>query len=200
MEPLHILQVGNVLVSPDIFTEKFCCDLSKCKGQCCVEGDAGAPVTLDETMAIENALDTVWGDLSASAQSVIDKQGVAYTDVEGELVTSIVGGRDCVFTCYDEKGFCYCAIEKAYRAGKTDFYKPVSCHLYPIRVSNFGKYKAVNYHRWEICKAAVLLGEKEGVPVYKFLEKPLIRKFGQAWFDELEIAVDELKKAGYIKE
>ena len=94
----HIFMVGDVLVSPDIINVKFCCDLDKCHGQCCIEGDAGAPVTLDETMEIENVLDTVWGDLSASAQAVIDKQGVAYTDEEGDLVTSIVGGKDCVFT------------------------------------------------------------------------------------------------------
>ena len=93
----HIFMVRNVLVSPDILTVKFCCDLDKCHGQCCIEGDAGAPVTMDETMEIENALDTVWSDLSASAQAVIDKQGVAYTDVEGDLVTSIVGGKDWCF-------------------------------------------------------------------------------------------------------
>ena len=97
-----ILQVGDVLLSSEILTEKFCCDLSVCKGECCIEGDAGAPVTLDEVAEIEECLDAVWGDLSASAQSVIDRQGVAYTDQEGDLVTSIVGGKDCVFTCYDD--------------------------------------------------------------------------------------------------
>ena len=101
-DELRILQVGNVLVSPDIITEKFCCDLDACKGECCIEGDAGAPVTLDEIMEIENALDVVWDDLSASAQAIIDKQGVAYTDIEGDLVTSIVNGKDCVFTCYQD--------------------------------------------------------------------------------------------------
>ena len=121
-----------MLVSPDVFTEKFCCDLEKCKGICCVEGDAGAPVTMDEIMGIEDTLDTVWEDMSASAQSVVDKQGVAYTDREGDLVTSIVGGKDCVFTCY-EGDCCLCALEKAYRAGKTKFVKPISCALYPIR-------------------------------------------------------------------
>ena len=111
---LPIIQVGDVLVSPDIFTECFCCDLDACKGECCVEGDAGAPVTLDEIGGIEDALDTVWSDLSASAQSVIDRQGVAYTDQEGDLVTSIVGGKDCVFTLH-EGGCCWCALEKAHR-------------------------------------------------------------------------------------
>lgn len=102
-EDLHIIQVGNVLVSPDIITEKFCCDLEKCKGICCIEGDAGAPVTLDEIGGIEDALDTIWSDMSASAQAVVDRQGVAYTDIEGDLVTSIVGGKDCVFTCYEDR-------------------------------------------------------------------------------------------------
>ena len=113
---MPILQVGNVLVSPDIVTERFCCDLEACKGQCCVEGDAGAPVTLDEIGGMEDALDEVWGDMSASAQSVVDRQGVAYTDRDGDLVTSIVGGKDCVFTCY-EGGTCLCALERAYRRG-----------------------------------------------------------------------------------
>ena len=117
---IPIIQVGNVLLSPDILTRNFCCDLKACKGQCCVEGDAGAPVTLDEVAAIEDCLETVWPDLSASAQTVVDKQGVAYTDSEGDLVTSIVNGRDCVFTCYDSNGTCLCALEKAYRTGRLE--------------------------------------------------------------------------------
>ena len=129
---------------------------------------------------------------------MIDRQGVVYTDEEGDLVTSIVNGKDCVFTCYDKNGCCYCAIEKAFREGKTDFYKPVSCHLYPIRIGDYGPYKALNYHRWDVCKAAVLLGEKENVPVYKFLKEPLIRKFGKEWYEELENVAEELKKQGYI--
>ena len=151
-----IIQVGDVLLSSDILTEKFCCDLSACKGQCCVEGDAGAPVTFDEIAEIEDCLDEVWGDLSASAQAVIDKQGVAYTDKDGDLVTSIVRGKDCVFTYQaviqgdgsfvtpgnvtKEPSPCItlCALEKAFRAGKTRFCKPVSCALYPIREKRLG--------------------------------------------------------------
>jgi hypothetical protein len=106
--------------------------------------------------------------------------------------------KDCVFTCYDEKGYCYCAIEKAFRAGKTDFYKPISCHLYPIRIGDYGPYKAVNYHRWNVCKAAVLLGQKENLPVYKFLKEPLVRKFGEEWYKELEIAAEELQRRGMM--
>ena len=117
---------------------------------------------------------------------------------EGDLVTSIVNNKDCVFTCYDENGCCYCAIEKAYREGKTAFYKPVSCHLYPIRIGDYGPYKAVNYNRWDVCKAAVLLGKKENLPVYQFLKEPLIRKFGEEWYKELVTVAEELKKQQYI--
>ena len=159
-----IIQVGDVLLSSEILTEKFCCDLSACKGECCVEGDAGAPVTLDEIAEIEDCLDAVWGDLSASAQSVIDKQGVAYTDQEGDLVTSIVRGKDCVFTYYDDLGdihdCCLCALEKAYRAGKTRFCKPVSCALYPIREKKLGEgLVGLNYNRWDVCKMAIEKGK-----------------------------------------
>mgnify|MGYP001397550582 FL=1 len=193
-----MIQIDDVIVSLDVLKDKFICDLGVCKGACCIEGDAGAPVEQDEVEKLKEVLPIIWDDLDEKAKAVIDRQGVVYTDEEGDIVTSIVNGKDCVFTCYDEKGMCYCAIEKAYRAGKTDFYKPVSCHLYPIRVADYGEFKAVNYHRWEICKAAVLLGQKENVPVYKFLKEPLIRKFGQLWYDELEVAVTELKEQNYI--
>ena len=189
---MPILQIGDVLVSPDIFTEKFCCDLDACKGICCVEGDAGAPVTLDEIGAIEEALDVVWSDLNASSQSVIDQQGVAYTDEEGDLVTSIVNGKDCVFTCY-EKDCCLCALERSFRAGKTAFVKPLSCALYPIRVKEFDNgLTGINYHRWDVCKAAVKKGQELDLPVYKFLKAPLIRKFGEAWYSELESVADQI--------
>ena len=128
---LPIIQIGNVLVSPELFTERFCCDLDVCKGACCIEGDAGAPVTPDEIAGIEDALDTVWNELSAGAQAVIDRQGVAYTDEEGDLVTSIVNGKDCVFTCY-ENGCCLCALERAWRNGRTSFCKPMSLSLIHI--------------------------------------------------------------------
>ena len=189
---LHILQVGDVLVSPDLFTEKFCCDLDACKGACCIEGDAGAPVTVDETLAIEDEVDTVCPQLSAQAQSVIDRQGVAYTDKEGDLVTSIVGGKDCVFTCYD-KGCCLCALESAYRAGRSGFVKPISCALYPIREKQFAPHLyGLNYHRWKICAPARRKGEALGLPLYRFLAGPLVRRFGKAWYDELCQVAKEL--------
>ena len=185
-------------MSMDIITERFCCDLAKCKGRCCVEGDAGAPVTLDEMVQIEDNLDAVWGDLSASAQSVIDAQGVAYTDVEGELVTSIVNGKDCVFTCR-EGGCCWCALERAYRAGKIKFCKPISCALYPIRAKQFDNGTvALNYNRWDVCRSAVKKGKELQLPIYKFLEGPLTRRFGAAWYQELVATADQLHEAGYL--
>jgi hypothetical protein len=193
-----MIQIDDTIISLDVFKEKFLCNLDACKGECCIEGDAGAPLEESEVDQLKKVLPVIWKDLSPEAQAVIEKQGVCYKDEDGDLVTSIVNGKDCVFTCYDEKGCCYCAIEKAYRDGKVDFYKPVSCHLYPIRVQNYSEFRAVNYHRWSVCKAAVLLGEKEDVPVYKFLKEPLIRKFGEEWYTELEIAAEELKDRGLI--
>lgn len=180
-----IIDIDGILVSSDILTECFCCDLDACKGICCVEGDAGAPVTTDEVMAIEDSLDTVWEDLSASAQAVIDRQGVAYSDPDGDLVTSIVGGKDCVFTCYDN-GCCLCALERAYRNGKAKFCKPISCALYPIREKRFSSgLVGLNYNRWAVCKDAVKKGNELQLPVYRFLESPLTRRFGEAWYKEL---------------
>ena len=191
-----ILQVGDILISSDILTEQFCCDLSACKGQCCIEGDAGAPVTLDEVMQIEESLDACWSDLSASAQAIIDKQGVAYTDEEGDLVTSIVNGKDCVFTYYDDiedfdthkpiHNCCLCALEKCARAKKSLFVKPISCALYPIREKRFANgLVGLNYNRWAVCRDAVEKGKALHLPVYQFLKEPLIRRFGEAWYDEL---------------
>ena len=207
-----IIQIGDVLLSSDIITEYFCCDLDDCHGACCVEGDAGAPVTLDEVMEIEGMLDEVWNDLSASAQSVIDKQGVAYTDQEGDLVTSIVNGKDCVFTCYGDievngetiPHCCLCLLEKAARnkahsqfsivrsalplryAKNCQFVKPISCALYPIRVKQFSNgLVGLNYNRWNICEGARKKGRELKLPVYRFLKEPLIRRFGEEWYQEL---------------
>lgn len=190
-----IIEIGSVLVHSDILTEHFFCDLEKCHGECCVSGDAGAPVTLDEVAQIEAVMDEVWSDLSASAQAVIDRQGVAYADVEGEMVTSIIGSRDCVFTRH-EGGCCYCALERAYRQGRTSFCKPVSCALYPIREVRLPIGIGLNYHRWAICKAAVEEGHRRGIPLYKFLREPLIRRFGQEWYSLLEIAAEEFSRVG----
>ena len=193
-----IIQVGDVLVSPDVITEKFCCDLDACKGACCVEGDAGAPVTLDEIAEIEDSLDEVWLQMSARAQAVVDRQGVAYNDPEGELVTSIVDGRDCVFTCH-EGGTCLCLLEKAYRNGRSAFCKPISCALYPIRVKRLaGGLVGLNYHKWSVCAAARAKGEALGLHVYEFLRGPLVRRFGQEWYDELLATIGQLKQQGML--
>lgn len=189
-----MIQIDDAIVALDIIEENFLCDLSACMGECCVEGESGAPLEKEEVAVLEEILPLVWDDLSPEAQKVIQKTGVAYKDTDGEMVTSIVNGKDCVFTYYDEKGICKCAIEKAHKEGKTDFYKPISCHLYPIRLQKYRDFTAVNYHRWNVCKAAVALGNKEGLKIYQFLKTPLIRKFGEAWYNELCIAVDEYKK------
>jgi hypothetical protein len=181
-----MILVEDTIISPDVLEETFQCDLSVCKGICCVEGESGAPVEKEEVIRLEEILPLVWNDLSPQAREVIERQGVVYIDEDGEYVTSIVDGKDCVFTCYDEKGYCKCAIEKAFREGKTDFYKPVSCHLYPVRVAQYKGFRAVNYHRWSVCQAARMLGEQKNVKVYQFLKEPLIRKFGEAWYKALE--------------
>ena len=195
----NIIMVGDVLVHSDIITRHFCCDLSVCRGKCCIEGDAGAPVTLDEVAQIENVLDTVWPMLSSAAQAEIDRHGVAYTDEEGDLVTSIVQGKDCVFTCYRDlplphhgtvRDCCLCALECAFREGRTQWPKPMSCYLYPIREKKLGTLTGLNYHRWTVCKEAVALGEKLQMPVYTFLREPLIRRFGPEWYEELERAAE----------
>lgn len=192
MRQIPILDIDGVLISTEIITEYFCCDLSACGGACCIEGDAGAPVTLDEVMQIEDALDAVRSDMSAAAQRVVERQGVAYTDVEGELVTSIVHGKDCVFT-YHDNGCCMCALERAWREGRCRFMKPVSCALYPIREKRFsGGLMGLNLHHWAVCDAAFKRGRELKLPVYRFLREPLIRRFGEAWYKELEQVAAEL--------
>jgi len=188
-----MLQIDDTIISLDLLDELFVCDLATCKGICCIEGDDGAPLEEDEVQIIENILPIIWDDLTEKSKEVIHNQGVSYIDEDGEPVTSIVNGDECVFTYTDENGQCKCAIEKAYRDGKTDFYKPISCHLYPVRLQKYDDYTAVNYHRWSVCNCARKLGGKLDVPVYQFLKEPLIRKFGKDWFEQLEIADRELK-------
>ena len=188
-----MIQIEDTLVSLDLIEAKFLCDLSQCKGICCVEGDSGAPLDKKEITELEKVLPVIWDDLAPEAQEIIKKQGVAFIDCE--IVTSIVNGKDCVFTCYDNDGTCKCAIEKAYREGKVSFYKPVSCHLYPVRVTQYRDFRAVNYDRWKICKAAEILGQKEKLPLYKFLKEPLTRIFGQKWYESLvEVAEEWIKQ------
>ena len=204
-----MIEIKNTLVSLDIFQVRFCCDLSRCHGMCCVEGDAGAPVTLDEVAELEHAKDIVWDSLSSKAKAKIEQQGVVYTDRDGELVTSIVDGKDCVFVRYGNispdggktRGprCAFCTIDSAFREGRLHWQKPISCALYPIRISSIAGVPALNYHKWDVCRPALELGERLQLPLYRFLREPLIRRFGQEWYDECDLVYDELLKAGYIK-
>ncbi len=190
---LSMLQIDNTIISLDLLDEHFMCNLNACKGICCVEGDAGAPLEEQEIADIQEILPLIWDDIPETSKAVIRKQGISYIDAEGEAVTSIVHGRECVFAYQDPKGVWLCSIEKAFREERININKPISCHLYPARVKQFKDFQAVNYHRWSICSCAVSLGNKEKIPVYRFLKEPLIRKFGQAWYDQLVIAAQELK-------
>lgn len=194
-----MVQVGDTIVSFDLFEKRFFCDIKKCRGECCVEGDSGAPLLEEEIAKIEEVLPIIWETLSEKAKKIIERDGVSMRDVEGDLVTTIVDGRECVFSFFDEDGVCKCAIEKAYREGLTKFYKPISCHLYPVRLQDFGLHTAVNLHKWKVCKVAFDLGMEKGVRAYKFLKEPLIRRFGEDWYAELELVAEELLKSGYIK-
>ena len=192
-----MIEILNTLVSLDLFKEFFCCDLDKCHGLCCVEGDAGAPVTPDEVEMLEEAYEKLHEDLPLQAQQQIEKEGVVYPDKEGALVTQIINGKDCVFAKHE--GACaLCAIDSAYRNGKFHWQKPISCALYPVRLSTVGGMTAVNVHKWDVCQPARKLGAALHLPVYQFLKEPLIRRFGQAWWDECDIAARELKNAGYL--
>lgn len=186
-----MLQIQDTLVSLDLVERFFCCDLDKCLGECCIEGDAGAPITQQEMATIEQILPLVWDDLLPAAQQAIREGGVAYYDRDGELVTQIVDGKNCVFSCYAPGGMCQCVFQKAYAEGRIDFYKPISCHLYPVRLTQHPTFTAVNYHRWKICKCAEVLGRKQGIRVYEYLKEPLIRRFGQQWYDELAMTCQE---------
>lgn len=185
-----MLQIKDTLISLDLVERYFCCDLDSCLGECCIDGDAGAPITEDERPKLEEVLPAVIDDLLPAARREIEENGVAYVDCEGDLVTSIVDGRNCVFTTYGPGGMCMCALEKAWREGRIDFMKPMSCHLYPVRIREYDGFTAVNFHRWKICKCAEILGRKNGIRAYRFLEGPLVRRFGREWYDELVEAAD----------
>lgn len=189
-----MIEIGDKIVSMDVFEVLFACDYQQCKGICCVEGDSGAPLEPGEAEMLRKYLPEVEHLLSSRAREVIAQQGVSYIDEEGDEVTSIVGGKDCVFTTYDERGNCLCAYEKMYYEGKIDWIKPISCQLYPIRLTKYKDFTAVNYHKWSVCKCALKRGRKEGIPVYQFLKGPLIRAFGQEWYDQLEEAARLLKE------
>lgn len=187
-----MIQIDDTIVSMDLLETQFICDLCRCKGECCVQGDSGAPLTQEEYVRIKDILPVIWDELAPEAQQLIEKQGIAYLDYDGELVTSIIRGKECVFTYFDADGICKCVIDKAYREGHILYQKPISCHLYPVRLQKYNDFMAVNYHRWSVCKSAIALGKKEGVKLYQFLREPLIRKFGAAWYEALSEADREL--------
>lgn len=182
-----IVQVGDVLLSPDCFEETFACQLSECGGACCVEGDAGAPVTMEETSRLRSILPTIMPFLSPAARRVIQARDISYIDPTGELAVNTVDGRDCIFAVRNGDGICLCAIDIAFRKGSISVPKPISCRLYPLRLKTFANgLVGVNVHHWDICRCAFALGRELRLPVYKFLREPLIARFGPEWYSELE--------------
>lgn len=190
----HMLQIQHTLVTLDLIERYFVCDLDACLGACCIEGDAGAPLAPGETERIREVFNEVEQDLLPRALDEIRENGVSYTDADGDLVTQIVDGRDCVFTCYAPGGKCLCALEKAYREGRIADVKPISCRLYPVRLKKYDGFTAVNMHRWKICRPAETLGRKLGIRAYQFLKGPLTAKFGEEWYAELELTASEYLK------
>lgn len=189
-----MIEIDKKLISLDVFERKFVCDLNACKGACCIEGDAGAPLTLDEVDILEENLDKIKPYMRTEGIHAVEKEGVFYMDLDNEPVTTLVNGKECAFVRFDDKGVALCSIEDAYNEKIIDFKKPISCHLYPIRVAKFREYEAVNYNEWHICKPACACGAKLNVPVYKFLKDAIIRKWGEDFYKEVEIAGKELEK------
>jgi len=188
-----LVEIGDKIVSTQIFERKFVCDLNACKGACCVEGDAGAPLTLEEIDILEEDLEAIKPYMRKEGIDAVDKTGVFYMDQDNEAGTTLVNNKECAFVFFDDNGITKCAIEQAHREGKTEFKKPISCHLYPIRVKEFKDFTALNYDKWKICEPACACGESLNVPVYKFLKEPIIRAFGGDFFEELEVVNEELK-------
>lgn len=186
-----MLQIGHTLVSLDLVERFFVCDLDACLGACCIEGDAGAPLAPGEDERIRAVLPEVMESLTPAAKRAIREDGSSYIDPDGDEVTQIVEGRDCVYTCYAPGGKCLCALEKACREGRIPDVKPISCRLYPVRLKVYDGFTAVNFHRWKICRPAEALGRKMGVRAYEFLRGPLIARFGEEWYAELELTAKE---------
>lgn len=186
-----MLQIKDTLISLDLIEKFFCCDLSDCLGECCIEGDAGAPLSLEEADGLNDRLPELIPLMTPAAREVALEQGASYIDEEGDLVTSIVNGRDCIFSTFAPGGLCLCLLEKLRREGNTKAFKPISCSLYPVRLKSYDGFTAVNFHRWKICTGAETLGRKKGLRAYEFLREPLIRRFGKEWYDELELTARE---------
>jgi hypothetical protein len=188
-----MIKINGTLVSLDLLEENFTCDLKKCRGACCVLGDSGAPLLDDEVGKLKTIYNDIKEYLRPEARKFIEKNGIYYIDPDDEPVTQLNNGKECVFTVFEE-GIARCGIEKAFEDGKTDFRKPVSCHLYPVRVRKYKDFTAVNYDKWSICGPAILLGNRKKTPVFMFAEEPLIRRFGEKWYNELYKAAETYKK------
>ncbi|MCG8476847.1 MAG: DUF3109 family protein [Cytophagales bacterium] len=186
-----MILVQNAVISDDIKEEEFVCNLSKCKGACCVEGDLGAPLEEEELAILEKHYEDIKPYLSDEGIREIEKQGLWIKDWEDEFSTPTIDDKECVFAVYDDQGFLKCGIEQASNDGKLKWRKPISCALYPIRVTKYDEYEALNYDRWDICADACELGRELKVPVYKFLKKPLIEKYGTEWYEELVREIEE---------
>lgn len=189
-----MIQIDNKLISEDVFSEQFVCNLSKCKGICCVEGDAGAPLNEEETKILEEIYPKIKPYLRPEGIKAIEEQHTHIVDSDGDLVTPLVNNAECAYVIFDEKGWTKCGIEKAYEDGVIDYQKPISCHLYPIRITEYSTFDAVNYHEWDVCSDACALGKELQVKVYQFLKKPLIRKYGEDFYNTLCEAAEEWEK------
>ena len=180
-----MIQIGETIVSQVAFEHAFCCDLSKCKGACCVEGDAGAPLLPSEVPILESIQDAIRPFLRPEGLAALEAQGVAVKDHDGEWVTPLVDGRECAYVTFDQ-GVAKCGIEQAAAAGAVDWPKPISCHLYPIRVTKYQDFDALNVHHWKVCEPACSLGQELKLPVFRFLQGALVRAYGPAWMQEAE--------------
>lgn len=190
-----MFQLGKTIVSEAILENEFVCNLSACKGACCVDGDAGAPLTEEETKILAEIYPKVKPYLRKEGIAAIEKQGTWLVGTDGELETPLINNKDCAYVIFDGKT-ALCGIEQAYNEGIVNWKKPISCHLYPIRVKDFSEFFAVNYDQWDICDAACSLGQELEVPVYKFVKEALIRKFGENWYLELEKVAEQYKNEG----
>jgi len=186
-----MFQVGTTIISDDLFETEFVCNLQVCKGLCCIEGDAGAPLLEEEKAIFDRIYPEIKSYLTKAGIEAVEKQGKYVIDTEGELTTPLVNGKECAYVTQDENGIYHCGIEQAYNDKKIDWQKPISCHLYPVRVKDFGEFQSVNYNKWNICSSACELGKQLQIPLYRFLKDALIRKFGKDWYDEVEIIARE---------
>jgi hypothetical protein len=189
-----MIEIGRTIISRDIFEKKFICNLVKCKGACCIEGDSGAPLTTEEAGIIKELYPLFKEYLPLENTSVIRSKGFAVIDSDGDLVTPLIGNGQCAYSFLDDNGILRCSIEKAFNEKKTNFRKPLSCHLFPIRITEYKNFDAINYEELDICKPALEYGEILQIPLYKFLKEPLIRKYGEEWYNELEIAANHINQ------